>query len=139
MFAKWIVFILIFICVASRTSTRFYFIFRSVSVSVSGYPFQKSILYYVFVYNYYKNSFGKQNRCQNRDFSYPDRILVGIRDFQAKSGRSRHSQNGWTVSICSNFFLFLQKVFSKIRINLLAICQDSCRVVPNFYVRVLGC
>ena len=29
-----------------------------------------------------------QNRCHNRDFSYPDRILVGIRDFQAKSGES---------------------------------------------------
>ena len=37
------------------------------------------------------------------------------------------------------FFSSYKKMFSKIRINLLAICQDSCRVVPNFYVRVLGC
>ena len=39
---------------------------------------------------YPNNVFEKlyQNRCQNRDFSYPDRILVGIRDFQAKSGES---------------------------------------------------
>ena len=37
------------------------------------------------------------------------------------------------------FFCSYKKMFSKIRINLLAICQDSCRVVPNFYVRVLGC
>lgn len=26
-----------------------------------------------------------QNRCQNRDFSFPDRLLVGIRDFQSKN------------------------------------------------------
>lgn len=26
------------------------------------------------------------NECQNRDFSYPDRMLTGIRDFQSKSG-----------------------------------------------------
>ena len=39
----------------------------------------------------------KYQRCQNRDFSYPDRILVGIRDFQAKQGESRRDRDGWTV------------------------------------------
>ena len=38
-----------------------------------------------------------QNRFKNRDFSYPDRILVGIRDFQTKSGESRRDRDGWTV------------------------------------------
>ena len=27
------------------------------------------------------------HRCQHWDFSYPDRILVGFRDFEAKSGQ----------------------------------------------------
>ena len=45
-----------------------------------------------------------QNRCQNWDFSHPDCILVGIKDFQAKYW------DGWTVCIngyalnCGNKF-----------------------------------
>ena len=27
-----------------------------------------------------------QHECKNEDFSYPDRMLVGIQDFQSKSG-----------------------------------------------------
>ena len=38
-----------------------------------------------------------QNRCQNWDFSYSDRMLVEIRDFQAKTGKSRRHRDGWTV------------------------------------------
>ena len=34
-----------------------------------------------------------QNGCQNWDFSHPDCILVGIKDFQAKYW------DGWTVCI----------------------------------------
>ena len=37
------------------------------------------------------------HRCQHWDFSYPDRILVGFRDFEAKSGQSRRNRDGWTV------------------------------------------
>ena len=36
-------------------------------------------------------------RWQNRDFSYPDGILLGIRDFWVKSGKSRRNRDGWTV------------------------------------------
>ena len=52
----------------------------------SGYQFQSSILRYVFLYKYHKFIWKYQNSFQNQDFSYPDRILVGIRDSQAKSG-----------------------------------------------------
>ena len=54
-----------------------------------GYQFQLSSLCYVFLCIY-------QNRCENRVFSYPDRILVGNRDFQVKSGESRRDRDGWT-------------------------------------------
>ena len=44
------------------------------------------------------NSFRKfQNGCQDWDFSYPNRMLVGIWDIQAKSGGPRRDQDGWTV------------------------------------------
>ena len=36
-----------------------------------------------------------RNRCQNRTFSYPDRVLVGTRDFQATSVESRRDRDGW--------------------------------------------
>ena len=40
----------------------------------------------------------RQNRCENRDFSYHDRtVLVGIRDFQTKSEDSRRDRDDWTV------------------------------------------
>ena len=42
-----------------------------------------------------------QNRCKNPDFSYPDCMLVGIQDFQSKSGYSRRNRDGWTVCHCS--------------------------------------
>ena len=35
---------------------------------------------------YLSRLFVTWSKCQNRDFSYPDSILVEIRDFQAKSG-----------------------------------------------------
>ena len=40
---------------------------------------------------------------QNQDFSYPDLILVRIRDFQAKSGQSQRSWEGSTV--CYSHFV----------------------------------
>jgi len=52
-----------------------------------------------------------QNRCQNWDFFYSDRILVRIRDFQAKTGKSRRHRDGWTV-----YFTDTQK------------CPVQCRV-----------
>ena len=47
---------LIFICMASRTRTRCYFLFCAV---FSVYQFQLGILFYVFLFNYHNNSFGK--------------------------------------------------------------------------------
>ena len=35
--------------------------------------------------------------CKNPDFSYTYLILVSIKDFQRKSGRSRRNWDGWTV------------------------------------------
>ena len=58
-----------------------------------GYQFQLSILCYVFLYKYHKFIWKYQNRFQNLDFSYPDRILAGIRDSQARSGWFRQSEN----------------------------------------------
>ena len=66
------------------------------------------MLYFVFLYSQFQLSIlcscisiirihaKYQNRCQNWDFS-SDRILVGIRDFQAKTGKSRRHRDGWTV------------------------------------------
>ena len=76
---------------------------------------------YVFLYKYRKNSFGKNhNRCQNRDFSYPDRILVGIRDFQAKSGESRRNRDVWIVCILTLSRLRKQPIFRDVTTGFLA-------------------
>ena len=74
---------LIFIHNAFPTSSRINFIFCLVykvfCISVSVISKLEYILcYIVFLYKYHKNSFEKknQNRCQNWDFSYPNRMLV---------------------------------------------------------------
>ena len=59
----------------------------------SGHQFLLSIIFYVFLYKYRKSSFGN---VKIGIFSYPDHILVGIQDFQAKLGESRW-KSGWTV------------------------------------------
>ena len=69
----------IFFCMFSHTSTQFYFIFQAVYLSFLGISFKYTLLH---VLVYHKNSFENiLNRCQNRDFSYPNRILVRIWDF----------------------------------------------------------
>ena len=88
MFSKLsVIFMPIFICVFSHASTRSCFIFQAVYLRFQGITW--SALFKVFLGIY-------QHRCENQDFSYPDRILVGIRDFQAKSGESRRDRDGWT-------------------------------------------
>ena len=42
----------------------------------------------MFLHRYHKNTFGNIRTGQNWVFSYPDGILGGIQDFQAKSGES---------------------------------------------------
>ena len=42
----------------------------------------------MFLNRYHKNTFGNIRTGQNWVFSYPDGILGGIQDFQAKSGES---------------------------------------------------
>ena len=94
MFSKSILmFMLIFICGTSCRSTRVYFIFLAVFWKFSGYQFQLSIGSVMFgvIHGIIKNSF-ENLRTDVKiviDFSYPDRILIGIRDFQAKSDESR--------------------------------------------------
>ena len=61
----------------------------------SGYHFQLSILCVVSLYEYHKNSFEnfRTTVCRNLKFSYPERILIGIRDFRAKSEGPRRDQD----------------------------------------------
>ena len=66
---------------ASCPSIRFYFTFCTVFKVFWLHHFQLSItLLCVLVEVYHKNKF------KNRDFSYPDSVLVNILDYQAKSG-----------------------------------------------------
>ena len=53
----------------------------------SGYHFQLSILCVVSLYEYHKNLFEnfRTTVCRNLKFSYPERILIGIRVFREKS------------------------------------------------------
>ena len=84
------------ICVTSRRSTRFYFIFLAVFwVSLSAIV-KYTLSCLVSLYGYHKELIWKfKNRCQNRDRfflqMYADRILIGIRDSQAKLEESRRA------------------------------------------------
>ena len=52
----------------------------------------------VYLYKYNKNSFENiRTDIKIGNFSYPDRILAGIQDFQAKSGESQRDRDSWTV------------------------------------------
>ena len=52
----------------------------------------------VYLHKHNENSFENiRTDIKIGDFSYPDRILAGIEDFQAKSGESQRDRNGWTV------------------------------------------
>ena len=52
----------------------------------------------MYLYKYNKNSFENiKTDIKIGDFSYPDRILAGIQDFQAKSGKSQRDRDSWTV------------------------------------------
>ena len=88
--------LLLFACFTYKYSILFYIsggIFK-----FSGRHFQLSILLRSIRF-YPKKEFNWKHgdRCQNRDFSYPDRIFVRIRDFQAKSWESRRDQDGSSV------------------------------------------
>ena len=62
----------------------------------SGYHFQLSILCVVSLYEYHKNSFEnfRTTVCRNLKFSYPERILIGIRVFREKSEGPQRDQDG---------------------------------------------
>ena len=91
MFAKSIViFMLIYVCGSSSTSAGSYVIFRFSIFLVSVKSILCSCISIIRIHT------KCQNRCQNWDFS-SDGILVGIRDFQAKTGKYRRHRDGWTV------------------------------------------
>ena len=92
MFTKSIViFMLIYVRVSSSTSAGSYVIFRFSIYSQFQLSMLCSCISIIRIHAQY------QNKCQNQDFSYSDRILVGIRDFQAKTGKSRRHRDGLTV------------------------------------------
>ena len=126
MFAKWIVFILIFICVASRTSTRFYFIVRS--------PFRFRFLDIRFSKKYSITcSFiiiiriHLENRTDAKIGIFPIPIVYwsGFGIFKQNRENPDTTKTVGQSPYVAIFFCSYKKMFSKIRINLLAICQDS--------------
>ena len=72
----------------------------------------------------------KYQRCQNRDFSYPDRILVGIRDFQAKQGESWRDRDGWTVW---SLDIYLYRSFATLK------CEHNVIFLSNGLIFVATC
>ena len=58
------------------------------------------VKYFGFSFSFMRIWRKHHNTNRNRDFSYPDRILVAIQHFQTKSGQSRRTfvnRDGWTV------------------------------------------
>ena len=95
MFSKSIVLsMLIFIGVTLRRSSQFYFIqvvrfLKLLWISLSAKYTLCGVIVWVskeFIWKF-------QNNCRNLKFSYPERILIGIRDFRAKSEVPRRDQD----------------------------------------------
>ena len=130
-----LLFILIFICVASRTSqsitiTRFRFLDIRFS---KVYSITCSFIIIIRIH--------LENRTDAKIGIFPIPIVYwsGFGIFKQNWENPNTTKTVGQSPYVAIFFSSYKKMFSKIRINLLAICQDSCRVVPNFYVRVLGC
>ena len=130
-----LLFILIFICVASRTSqsitiTRFRFLDIRFS---KVYSITCSFIIIIRIH--------LENRTDAKIGIFPIPIVYwsGFGIFKQNRENPDTTKTVGQSPYVAIFFCSYKEMFSKIRINLLAICQDSCRVVPNFYVRVLGC
>ena len=67
-------------------------IFKLISICVTRYNFQLSVLCLVSFYEYHKNSF-ENFRTDVKIRIFPIPIFIGIGDFQAKSEESRRDQD----------------------------------------------
>ena len=136
MFAKWIVFFSYFYLrgVAYKYSILFYISFGFgfwISVSVNSITCSFIIIIRIHLESWTDAKIGI--------FPIPIVYWSGFGIFKQNRENPDTTKTVGQSPYVAIFFCSYKKMFSKIRINLLAICQDSCRVVPNFYVRVLGC
>ena len=91
MFSKSIVLLCLFLLAWIRVEEVNYILYKLCGFwNCSGYHFQLSILCVVSLYEFIWKF---QNNCRNLKFSYPERILIGIRDFRAKSEGPRRDQD----------------------------------------------
>ena len=105
-------------------SCLFMFVFEN---NGAGYQFQ--LQYTLFFYKYHKNSY-EISEMSKSGFSYPDQILVGIRDFQAKQGESRRDRDGWTVW---SLDILLYRSFATLK------CEHNAIFLSNGLISVATC